>query len=776
MKLSKKIWICIFITELLLAGIFYVFQSRKETTELNFTQEELIYESGESGAYLDFSSEHSYIMSPEFTLPPGLYTIEADYERSALSSVSLELFYSDGRYDSVLSGPIALSDANHASCDFRVKYADRPIQLRGRLSGDAWENDYLLIRNIRIIPSPYGTRNTLFQTAAFFLLLDALLLLWSLKDRLFIDAESVKHVKILLLLIALNSIPLAVNYLFAGHDLIFHLSRLEGLKAGLESGMFPVKIQPGWLGGHGYAASLFYGDLLLYPSALLRIAGLSIQTVYRFYILCVNTATVLISYYCFSRMSSKNIGLVCTALYSLNIYRLVCIYDRAAVGEYTAMIFIPLVVFGLWKIYTLPEESKEHGRSWITLAAGCCGIFLSHIITTEMTAFFVLLTCAVLWKKTLRKKTFLTLIRAAAATLCLSLWFFVPLLDYMISGGFFSSGDFVYYRMEDRSAFLAQFFMMDYAIAEGSHNATLGAAGEMPLTLGYASLLVLAYWFVSCAGQKREPGERKEEYLIVFLTLLSLIMTTTLFPYAWTARNLPFLKSVIGTIQYPWRFLTIAGILCAYLLCMILRKIWIDHHAKKILSGLLIGISLFQALSYMSKCLNGFDVYNVYQSGNISGYDVLNGEYLPAGVNRDTIRETLTDRLTYDADSIQVDEWHRENHTVVATLTNNTAEVKQVEVPLLLYKGYHAVTDSGKQLAISPGESFRISVAVPANFTGSIRVAFREPWYWRASELVSLLSLTGLIVLTRHGRRAEKKAGNLRPDSQETADGQRLKS
>ena len=43
MKLSKKIWICIFITELLLAGIFYVFQSRKETTELNFTQEEIDY-------------------------------------------------------------------------------------------------------------------------------------------------------------------------------------------------------------------------------------------------------------------------------------------------------------------------------------------------------------------------------------------------------------------------------------------------------------------------------------------------------------------------------------------------------------------------------------------------------------------------------------------------------------------------------------------------------------------------------------------------------------
>ncbi len=752
LKLTKKIWAGIIIMEILLTGALFFLHSQKEPIELNFTQDDLFYNSGENGFYLDFSNNDKFIMTPEFVLPAGLYTIEIEYARSNDLTASVELLYSD-RYEPSASGRISLSDTERTSCDFRVNGSESSIYLKGRLTGDAWENDYLLIRNIKIIPSPYDMKNFLFRVIAVFLLVDVLLLLWNVRNRFLISHEVIQHFKILLLLAIFSSIPLMVNYLLPGHDLPFHLTRIEGLKAGLESGMFPVRIQPNWLNGHGYAVSVFYGDLLLYLPAILRIFSISLQTAYHFYVLLVNIMTVFLAYYCFSNMSSRKTGLICTAIYSLNIYRLVCLYTRAAIGEYTAMIFIPLVIYGMWKIYTLPEDSKEHARSWGTLSLGCCGIFLSHIITTEMTAFFILLTCLILWKKTLHKKVFLVLVKAAVATICVSLWFLVPFLDFMFCGLYFVNENYAAYRMEGRSVIFAQLFMTDYSVSGISSFFSTGASSEMPLTIGWASLLVLVGWFYFCASTNREKDEKKKEYLIVFLILLSIIMTTWLFPYSWFGSKLPMLRRIIGSIQYPWRFFTIASALCAFLLCLILQKDWIKPDVKKIFGGLLVFIALLQSLSYMSEYIDEGTVYTVYQSGNLSGFDVSNGEYLPMDSEHKADTNICINELTYDADSIQVNEWHREDYAVVVSAANISNEMKQVEVPLLFAKGYHAVTANGKQLTVSPSESFRISVSVPPDFAGSFKVKFQEPWYWRICEIISLLTLIVLIVYWRYNKR-----------------------
>lgn len=618
-----------------------------------------------------------------------------------------------------------------------------------------------MIRNIKITLSPYDMKNFLFRTMTIFLLVDLQLFLWNARSRFLIDDETMQNFKVLLFLTAFSSIPLMAGYLLGGHDLLFHLSRIEGLKAGLESGMFPVRIQPHWLGGHGYAVSVLYGDLLLYLPAMLRAFGVSIPTAYSLYILLINTITVFLAYYCFSNMSNKKTGLICTAIYSLNIYRLVCIYTRAAVGEYTAMAFIPLVIYGIWEIYTLPEESKEHAKGWIPFALGCNGIFLSHIITTEISAFFIILTCVILWKKTLRKKVFPVLVKAAAMTVCLSLWFLIPFMDFMSSGIYFARENFLPYSMEERGTFFAQLFMIDYSVSGGSFTFLHGAASEMPLTIGLASMFVLIGWFYFCVGRKREKSEKKQEYFIVFLTLLSILMTTMLFPYSWMADKLPILKRLISVIQYPWRFFTMAGAFCALLLCLILQKEWIGSNAKKVFTGLLISMAFVQSLSYMSRCLNEFSVHNIYQGGNLSGYNVSGGEYLPTDSEHEASLGACIEQLTYDADSVRIDEWHRENYAVAVSAANVTDEIKQVEVPLLFAKGYHAVTDSSEQLPILPGDTFRISVSVPPDFTGSFKVEFQEPWYWRVCEIISLLALAGLIVYWRYDKQSRKEKMNL---------------
>lgn len=151
-----------------------------------------------------------------------------------------------------------------------------------------------------------------------------------------------------------------IPYLVRGHDIRFHLMRIEALKDGLLSGAFPVKIQPTWLNGNGYPVSILYPDLFLYIPALLRLLGLSLQTVYKIYIMLINGVTIGFSYWSFRRMSGRRaLGLLGSFIYTLSIYRLTNIYTRAAVGEYTAMAFLPLVLYAMWRIYKEEDLQKN---------------------------------------------------------------------------------------------------------------------------------------------------------------------------------------------------------------------------------------------------------------------------------------------------------------------------------------------------------------------------------------------------------------------------------
>ena len=89
--------------------------------------------------------------------------------------------------------------------------------------------------------------------------------------------------------------------------------------------------------------------------AVLRLIGFSLQASYQIYVALVNLATVLISYWCFSKMfASRLSGLLGAALYSLNLYRFTNLYTRAAVGEFSAMAFLPLILYALWAVFMLP--------------------------------------------------------------------------------------------------------------------------------------------------------------------------------------------------------------------------------------------------------------------------------------------------------------------------------------------------------------------------------------------------------------------------------------
>ena len=726
---------------LIVAGLLY---SRKDPVQIVYTQEDLYFSNEKPGFYLDNSNPDRYIATPQFSLPKGTYIIDVTYEKKGAAKVWT--VYRDERFRNNISGDVNMGEEGRVTFEIQVSYADRPIQVRMKGEGDSESGEYLLIRKIAIEDSPLALRYSLFKIAAFVGVLDMCLLLYMNRGKLWPSGERRVLTGSLVILILLNSLPLMVDYLpDASHDLGFHLMRIEGIKSGLEQGMFPVKIQPNLLRGYGYATSVFYGDIFLYIPAVLRLFGVSVQNAYQFYIFLVNVATVLGAYFCFSKMSNKKIGVVCATVYSLNLYRLSCIYTRAAVGEYTAMIFLPFILYGIWNLYQKAEKGENDNKSWKVIAFGCTGIAMCHMISCITVAFFALFSGLVLWKKTFTRRIFFPLIKAFFLLIGLTLWFFVPMLDYMMNGvyGINSEESYIPYALEDGAASVAQIFLGAFQAVGTSFAYESGMAGEMPLTPGAGAIavLVLCVFFYLKYGMNAEKKEVvKETFFCLVLSSLSLFLATGLIPYTKLAEKFKILEFPERAIQYPWRFLAIAAVLFAWLTCLFLKKEL--GYRKEIIAAGILCIALWQGTAYMSEFLSESGAFHIYQEGNLSTMEISNREYLPVEAEI----EEFSEKLEYATDVVEVFDWKRVDSAIEMEVKNISLEEQRILVPLLYYKGYKASDGEGIQLTVCQGDYGKVEVRIPGNYEGKIAVYFQEPWYWRLCEGLSLLCLTGTFV------------------------------
>ena len=114
------------------------------------------------------------------------------------------------------------------------------------------------------------------------------------------------------------SLPVMTDYVLNSGDIGYHLKRIEGLKDGLLSGQFPVRIAPRWLESNGYADAVFYCQVMLLPAALLRMIGFTVTTSYQLYIIWINFLTAVSAYYCFKKMfKDEYVGLIGSMLHTL---------------------------------------------------------------------------------------------------------------------------------------------------------------------------------------------------------------------------------------------------------------------------------------------------------------------------------------------------------------------------------------------------------------------------------------------------------------------------
>lgn len=541
----------------------------------------------------------------------------------------------------------------------------------------------------------------------------------------------------------LACLPLFTSNVVAGHDLLFHLNRIEGLARGIASGQLPVRIQPFWLSGNGYAASVFYGDLFLYLPAMLRLLGVPVQAAYKFYVFAVTLATAVLTWWCVRRMLRDNAAaLAASGLYTLSAYRMVDVYTRGAVGEYTALLFLPLVFYGLWRIFTQPNGQKAPRLIWLPAAVGYAGLLQSHLLTGEMTGLLTLLICLVLIRRVFRRNTFWPLCKVVAGASAASSWFLVPLFDYLLRGNYKVNEMEQYGGVQVAAAFPAQLFglLFDGSTRYLNLSSDQGTIQEMALGMGTAvllcALLFMAATFLlePCDDPRWKMGRH-----CLWLGALCALMATTWFPWEALGNWSSLIERLAQMLQYPWRWIGPATLLWVLAGAAALALLRVRPDWRNLAAGVLAVLCLVSWGSLTQTMLHEGPVRNYYSAASLNNNNVANGEYLPIGADE----EVLAASTEPTASGVTITSWTQADLKAQVTAASETGGT--VTVPILCYPYYQAQDETGAALAVAPDPvTQQVCVTLPAGYAGTFTVSFREPWHWRAAEAVSLVSLAAL--------------------------------
>lgn len=705
--------------------------------------DKVIFESG---------AQNKQAVSRECELGSGAYEVSVYYDSQ--KSISGKITDVVGRVELDSAGNAAALKAGTIVLNDQQKCKTSTI----------WIGYGAVIDDLKVFVQYDGAGKLEFQKLIFrelpiyrFIRMIGFLLLFSVIDGIYIifftkilNISSEKKKKILCLtgVLLMSSIPLFCGNVYYGHDIEFHMNRIVSIAKEISSGHFPVRIHSNMLNDYGYATSLFYGDTMLYIPAILYLAKVPLGQCYQLYILINNILTLVFSYACFKAIVKKEeYALTGVFLYMLAPYRLINIYTRAAVGEFTAMTFFPLIVLGFWNIYT-KETTKL--RDYLPAVVGLSGVVQSHVISTEMAAIFIGLVCIVNWRKTIKLRTLSGLMKTVCLTMALSLWFLIPMIDSM-SMDVNVTGRIG--RMQEQGLYPIQIMSLFFSgVGQSLKNTT---QAEMGFSLGLALCIGtgLALWvYARYKAQERHSALEKSVVTFLGMGIIALLFTSRFFPWDTLACRNRIIAKYLCMIQYPWRYLAIATMMLSIASVGALR-LWAERNGKAKLKAATGAIILLCAIStgyYYYHFTYESNMLTVFSEADCNPFYIGDGEYLLKG----TKAEALALREIKCDVSVEAAELERADGNYAYVCKNNSDIEQAIVLPILNYEHY-VVKDIENDILfdVENGENNCISVILPPKYQGSLTVSYQERRIWRFCDVISFMTAVCLIAVGVEKRR-----------------------
>ena len=507
--------------------------------------------------------------------------------------------------------------------------------------------------------------------------------------------------------------PLLSRYCINGHDLEYHLLRIESLKEGIEIGRPFLKVNTLFFGGAGYASSMFYSDIFMYFPALLRVLGFSIGASYHIFVASVFIICYLTTYYSVYKISlSKYAASIAGVLMTLCPYHMDDMLVRGACGEYLAFIFVPLALYG---IYNVVFEDMSNPFAF---GIGFAGLILTHPATCLLMAVFAFVVFLIFIKNFIKNSVVITrLLCTGIVVLLVTAYFWVPMLEQFSGASFYVSDNWT--------------DMLDAAV-----NPYAIISDSFP-TLGF---ILVAFCLPRFTVRRRDYPILRFIDILIAAAVIFTIGATNIMPWEKVGKYFSFL-------QFPWRMLIFGSVFLAVadsmLIVMLVRRMC-EEKREYVLDAVLIAVVAICgnfAINHFSHNAPGYyDYSDDYYSYAPYTTTVIAGEWLPVTV---TDREALLEQsivMQYE-DGTSCD-FKRERACITAQISEGH---EYVDVPFIYYKGYKAVLsdESGKVTSLyvsSEGSNGMCRVRL-GGMSGSLKVTYKGTIIQYISYIASAVTL-----------------------------------
>ncbi len=680
------------------------------------------------GEDLERSTNHNSVdFSVTTSVPKGVYEICVSYDQNGINDGDSYSFVSSLEDGRMLSDMVPLFDYKSV-ISYRM-YAKSSSNLIRITCGSSKPN---FQTNVNTISVTYKKSMTLFcavmKWAALFIIFDISMEMMigiihadpkARRKRLALCAEFVFAV-----------LPILIIGTGKGDDLRDHLVRLASIADELSRGHFPIRMSSMLYNGYGYPFNIFYPYLLYLIPAVLYLHGLPLYIAYDAYMILITLITVGISYYSFTEMSaSDEIGIWASLIYSLSVWRFTDCFNRAAVGEYTAIALLPLLFLAF---YRFTRKENDLHKASLEFIIAYTMLFQSHMLTTVVSTMALVLLACIFFKEVFTKRKILYIAGISGITVLLNLWYLVPLMDYYLRY------DMVLQTEQNAMWKSGTALKKMLSLRMITFNESGKVKFEVVKNPGFALFIIMTI-FVACMVKKYILKERKWAFAAFFMTVLNLWMITYYFPYKFLHDHFRTVFKLISSVQFSMRY-NLYVLIFAVILGVFLLKNLRNHRIWYYVAITATAVATVISWYSLSEQFYAETRMNV-KDAEIFGTYPYDDLYLMA----DTDGEKTKDHTLLTSGNVtayKIDDRGGYHYSV----ENSSDKEGFLDADILMYNGYHAYSGR-EELNLSFGENNRARIKIPGNFRGVVAVQFDEPWYWKINEIISFVTLLVMVLI-----------------------------
>ena len=552
------------------------------------------------------------------------------------------------------------------------------------------------------------------------------------------------HYLLIIIVGMLIGIPFFWIQIRSTDDGFIHLIRLIGLDNAFENNIFPL-VFPFFCKDWGYSMTAFYPPIVTYiPYILGSVAGTFTNGLKLFAVLTSVLSGIFMYNFVNEVTKKKPIALFAAILYMTFPYKLEEYYNRYAIGEFTAFIFLPIVFQGLYNL--IHGDGKKH----FYIAIGATGLMLTHTISTLYAAVFCVIYILFNAKQFFRKDVIIKCAINVVFILLMSAMFLLPMLEFKMSADY---SIFEPQVMKTSNTILPDKTIEPWQFLKDKEDDPNGVS----FIIGIPFVLTL---FLGILVYRKIEKEQRDFYITsIILGVICLVMCTNLFPW----RLMP---NFLCTIQYPWRMLGFAFFfllpVCAtniYYLAKSFKKTWAQNTVYIAMLAIIAVYTVIELGQYNETTQEGGPGGNPMSDVEYEGglrenpsihYFSVNRDYMPFEALQNQsgyLYQRGDNTVVLDGAAEIVQEEKEALHLEIAI--KNATEGTVLELPFLFYPGYRVTVQNGEStdiLETTESPYGMLAITIPEDIAdGTITVDYTATTLDKASYIISAVAFVAFI-------------------------------